>query len=54
MENVSNLSTIVTSDMFSGILSEIKALIPIMLPTVVGFMAFRKGWAFLKSQIKSA
>lgn len=48
------MSTIVTAEMFAGMLTEIKALIPIILPTVVGFMAFRKGWAFLKGQIQSA
>lgn len=44
----------ITSATFTGILDEIKTLIPIILPAVVGFIAFRKGWAFLKGQIKSA
>lgn len=44
----------VTAETFTGILDEIKTLIPIILPAVVGFIAFRKGWAFLKGQIKSA
>lgn len=48
------MADIVTTEMFSGLLSEIKALIPVLLPTVIGFMGFRKGWAFLKGQIKSA
>lgn len=48
------MADIVTADMFSGLLSEIKSLIPVLLPTVIGFMGFRKGWAFLKGQIKSA
>lgn len=48
------MAEIVTADMFTGMLAEIKNLIPVLLPTVVGFMAFRKGWSFLKGQIKSA
>lgn len=48
------MADIVTAEMFSGLLSEIKALIPVLLPTVISFMGFRKGWAFLKGQIKSA
>lgn len=48
------MADLVTADMFTGMLSEIKSLIPVLLPTVVGFMAFRKGWSFLKGQIKSA
>lgn len=48
------MSEIVTAEMFSGLLDEIKSLIPVLLPTVIGFMGFRKAWAFLKGQIKSA
>lgn len=48
------MSELVTADMFTGLLSEIKSLIPVLLPTVVGFLGFRKAWSFLKGQIKSA
>ena len=48
------MAELVTADMFTGMLTEIKALIPVLLPTVVSFLAFRKGWSFLKGQIKSA
>ncbi len=44
----------ITSNTFTGILDTIKDLIPIVIPAVVGFLAFRKGWSFLKSQIKGA
>lgn len=44
----------ITSDMLLGVLNEIKSIVPIVVPTVVGFMAFRKGWGFLKSAIKGA
>lgn len=38
----------------AGVLNEIKTLIPVILPTVVGFMAFRKGWSFLRGAVKGA
>lgn len=38
------------SDVFDGIYD----LIPIVLPAVIGFLAFRKGWGWLKGQIKGA
>ncbi len=44
----------ITSDMLLGILEEIKSIMPIVVPTVVGFLAFRKGWSFLKAQIQGA
>jgi len=44
----------VTSATFTGILDEIKTLIPIILPAVVGFLAFRNGWSFLKGEIRKA
>lgn len=44
----------ITSTTFTGILDEIKNLIPIVLPAVVGFLAFRKGWSFLKGEIRKA
>lgn len=48
------MADLITADMFTGLLAEIKSLIPVLLPTVIGFMGFRKGWSFLKGQIKSA
>ena len=48
------MADLITADMFTGLLAEIKALIPVLLPTVIGFLGFRKGWSFLKGQIKSA
>lgn len=44
----------ITSGTFTGILDSIKELIPIVLPAVVGFIAFRKGWSFLKNEIIQA
>jgi len=38
----------------SAVLDEIVALIPTVLPVVIGFIAFRKGFAFIKSALKGA
>ncbi len=38
----------------TDILSQITTLVPIVLPAVIGFLAFRKGWSFIKTAIKGA
>ena len=42
------------TDDLRNLVDEIKALVPIVVPTVVGFLSFRKAWGFLKSAIKGA
>lgn len=37
-----------------GVLGEIKTLMPKVLPVVVAFIGFRKGYGFLKSALKGA
>ena len=44
----------ITSDMFTGIVTEIVGLLPIVLPAVIGLLAFRKGLAFLFGSIRGA
>ena len=44
----------VTSATFTPILSEVIALVPKLLPAIIGFLAFRKGWAFIGSAIHGA
>lgn len=39
---------------FMSVLDEIVALVPVVLPVIVGCLAFRKGFGFLKSAIKGA
>lgn len=39
---------------FNSVFQGIYDLIPITLPAVLGFLAFRKGWGFLKGIIKGA
>lgn len=44
----------ITAATFSGVLDTIKELIPVVIPATVGFLAFRKGWSFLKGEIRRA
>ena len=48
------LSTIVTSDMVTGVLNEIIGLLPVMIPALIGFVAIRKGISFVLSMLRSA
>lgn len=38
----------------SAVLDEIVALVPTVLPVVISFIAFRKGFAFIKQSLKGA
>lgn len=44
----------ITSSTFMGVLDNVKSALPIIIPVVVGLLAIRKGWSFVKSQIKGA
>jgi len=51
---VTQLSEIVTTDMLSGVLSEVTGLLPIIVPVMIGFIALRKGISFLQNVLHSA
>lgn len=36
------------------VLSSVGDLVPVVLPVIIGFIAFRKGYAFLKGSLRSA
>ena len=38
----------------SAVLNEILALVPVVLPVTIGFIAFRKGYGFIKSVLRGA
>lgn len=44
----------VTGEMMLQVLSEIKTLLPIVAPAVIGFIGFRKGWGFIRNAISGA
>ncbi len=48
------LSSIVTSEMLGGVLNEIVGLLPVIIPVMIGFIALRKGIAFIQSVLRSA
>lgn len=58
MENVETattiLSSIVKADMLQGVLGEITGILPVVIPVMIGFIAVRKGIAFLQSILHSA
>lgn len=48
------LSKIVTKEMCAGVLTEITSLLPIVIPVMIGFIAIRKGIAFLQRILHAA
>lgn len=48
------LKQVVTAEMLSGVLDEITGLLPIVIPVMIGFIAVRKGIAFVQSILHSA
>lgn len=53
-----DIKTILTQNadaiQLSSVLDTVGDLVPIVLPVIIGFIAFRKGYAFLKSALRSA
>ena len=52
--DATTLSSIVTADMISGVLDQIVGLLPVVLPTMIGFIGLRKGISFLQGVLHSA
>lgn len=48
------LETIVTAEMCSGVLDQIVALLPVLIPVTISFIAIRKGISFLISTLRGA
>lgn len=48
------LASVVTADMVGGVLNEVVALLPIILPAAIGFIAVRKGVSFVLGMLRSA
>lgn len=49
-----NMFSSVTTAVCSGVLDQVTTLVPVVAPAVVGFIAFRKGWRFIKSALLGA
>ena len=48
------LSGVVTSSMLSGVLNEIVGLLPVVVPTMIGFIALRKGISCVLGMLRAA
>lgn len=48
------LSQVVTKELMSGALDEVIALLPVAIPTMIGFIGIRKGIGFIRSILASA
>lgn len=54
VENVETLASILEGVDFSVLLAELKEVIKVILPVTIGFLGFRKAWAFFRGSIASA
>lgn len=54
LSGATDLSTIVTPEMLSGVLDEIVGLLPVVIPVMIGFIGLRKGIGFIRSVLHSA
>jgi len=53
-EATGTLQSIVTSNMLSGVLTEIVELLPVVIPALLGFIAIRKGISFVLGNMRKA
>ncbi|MBR1593132.1 MAG: hypothetical protein IJ666_09030 [Ruminococcus sp.] len=44
----------ITQTSLNGVFEEIYNLLPIILPAIIGWLGFRKAWAFIRGAIKGA
>ena len=54
METASTLASVITADMVTGVLNEVLALIPVVLPAALTFLGIRKGISFVLGILHSA
>lgn len=48
------LKDVVTASMLNGVFDEIVALLPVVIPVMVSFIALRKGLSFIQSVLHGA
>ncbi len=48
------LAQVVNQELMNGALDEVIALLPVAIPTMIGFIAVRKGIGFIRSILASA
>ena len=52
--DATTLSSIVTADLVKGVLDQVLAVLPVILPAAIGFIAVRKGISFVLGMLRSA
>ena len=52
--DATNYFSSITTDVCMGVLEQITSLLPTVAPAVIGFIAFRKGWSFVKGALCDA
>lgn len=53
-ETTTILNGVITASVLQGVFNEIVGLIPVVVPTIVGFLAVRKGLAFAIGAVRRA
>lgn len=48
------LAKVVTTEMLTGVLSEVTSLLPTTIPVMITFIGIRKGIAFVQSMLHAA
>lgn len=44
----------ISAHLTENVLGQVTGLLPIVIPVIIGFIAFRKGYKFLKGSLRSA
>ena len=53
-EVAKTLAEVVTADMISGVLDQMVALLPVVMPAMIGFIGLRKSISFLQGVLHGA
>lgn len=48
------LNDIITNTMLQGVLDEVTAMLPILIPVLITFLAIRKGISFVMGELRGA
>lgn len=48
------LSGVINAQMLSGVFNELVSLLPVVIPVIIGFLAVRKGLAFVLGSLRRA
>lgn len=48
------MASVITADMLGGVLDEVVACLPIVVPVSIGFIAVRKGISFVLGMLRKA